>query len=434
MKKLKRIWVDKSTPYAIGAFSGWAQVILYEGGQFPSGQLKAQDGIIVRSVTKINEKTLLEYGCHHPVFVATATSGTDHIDKNYLQKEKIPFFDAHGCNARSVAEYFLEVLVRYACENQWRLWNKKIAVIGCGEVGEKIIHFAQTLKMNAIAIDPPLEKKIEQLKLKNKISSLSSFEADLIKKYEKITFHPTQSAYKADIITLHTSLTYPEESECSTFHLLNESFFTSLTQKPLIINACRGKVIEEKALIKAFKNELIQNVILDVFDHEPYIDSYLIQKAWMTTSHVAGYSFDGRVNASIILYKKLLNYGFPINLKNKWNENKIIKNQIKKEKKDIILIDEDISHFSIEKTLLYIFDQHFSFLENSKQLKDEYKKIYTDFCTNMNDENVKWKQLFKSLREKFGGKFEWINVTIKPSNNINIKNSTLLRNLGFSLI
>ena len=74
--------------------------------------------------------------------------------------------------------------------------------------------------------------------------------------------------------------------------------FQSLKRKPVIINTSRGEVIQTDALLKALDSQMISDAIIDVWEHEPEINRDLLEKTFIGTPHIAGYSADGKANAT----------------------------------------------------------------------------------------------------------------------------------------
>ena len=96
--------------------------------------MRQADLLLVRSETRVTEKLIAGSRIR---FVASATSGTDHVDLAYLRSQAIVFADARGANARSVAEYVLAALLKLAQRENFFLQGKSIGVVGVGEVGSR---------------------------------------------------------------------------------------------------------------------------------------------------------------------------------------------------------------------------------------------------------------------------------------------------------
>ena len=100
---------------------------------------------------------------------------------------------------------------------------------------------------------------------------------------------------QADIITFHVPLTH--EGPYATWHLADEAFFHRLKRVPYIINTSRGEVVDGDALLKALQDGRVRDAILDVWEHEPQLNLQLLERVFIGTPHIAGYSADGKVNA-----------------------------------------------------------------------------------------------------------------------------------------
>jgi erythronate-4-phosphate dehydrogenase len=100
----------------------------------------------------------------------------------------------------------------------------------------------------------------------------------------------------ADIITFHVPLQHGGLN--ATFHFADEFFFNQLKRKPLIINTSRGEVFNTQSLTQALEQKIISGCILDVFENEPTVEKTLIDRCILATPHIAGYSADGKANAT----------------------------------------------------------------------------------------------------------------------------------------
>ena len=151
-----KLIVDENIAFAKEAFSGFGEVKLLNGRSITNHEVIDSDVLIVRSITKVNQELLKNSKIQ---FVGTATIGTDHIDLNYLKSNKIAFADAKGCNADSVAEYVFTALLKVATVENISLNNKKIGVVGIGNIGSRVVKLAESIGMKVLKNDPPLERK-----------------------------------------------------------------------------------------------------------------------------------------------------------------------------------------------------------------------------------------------------------------------------------
>jgi len=273
------IVVDENIAYAKEAFFEFADVHLVDGRKITNQQLKNVDALIVRSITNVNSNLL---DGTKVKFVGTATIGSDHIDLNYLKKNKITFADAKGCNADSVAEYVFTALLKIAVDDKLKLNEKTIGVVGIGNIGSRVVSIAKALGMKVLKNDPPLERK------------------GIGKNYV-----PLDEILQSDIITLHVPLN--KEGEDNTVHLLNEKNMGRIREKAILVNTSRGAVIDNEALYNITQRKKFIN-ILDVWENEPEVSVDLLNITEIGTAHIAGYSFEGKVNGTMMIYDTLCKF------------------------------------------------------------------------------------------------------------------------------
>lgn len=271
-----KIVVDENISFGKEAFSTLGEVVLMHGREITNSKLKDTDVLIVRSITKVDEKLL---DGTKVKFVGTATIGTDHIDLEYLKSKGIAFSDAKGCNADAVAEYVFTFIMYASVKYGIDLKGKSIGVVGVGNIGSRIVKLANTLGMKVLKNDPPVKR----------LTGDNSF-----CEFDEIS--------GADFITLHVPLN--KEGIDKTVHLLDDNNLEKLNDGAVLINASRGQVIDNLALNKIIeKKHLI--VDLDVWETEPDINVELLKKVEIASPHIAGYSLEGKVNGTVIIYNAL---------------------------------------------------------------------------------------------------------------------------------
>ena len=274
-----RLIVDENIAFADKAFAQFGKVNLMPGREINNSALKDTDVLIVRSITNVDEELLK----NTPVkFVGTATIGTDHIDLDYLKCKNIFFADAKGCNAFSVAEYIVASLLNLAVKFDFSLKDKSIGIVGVGNVGSKVAAFAEALGMTVLLNDPPLKRK-----------------------GDKSNFVELDEILKCDIVTLHTPLNL--DGIDKTYHLFNNDNLNKLEDGAILINSSRGAVINNKHLLNVISKKKLK-VVLDVWENEPDINIELVKKVLIATPHIAGYSYEGKVNGTKIIYQSLCEY------------------------------------------------------------------------------------------------------------------------------
>jgi erythronate-4-phosphate dehydrogenase len=272
-----KIIVDENIPQAHEAFSGFGEVVFLAGREITNDILRNADILLIRSITKVNESVLKGTKVK---FIATATAGTDHIDKEYLANNGITFADAAGCNSFSVAEYFTGAVSRIFSTKNIPFEGKTLGVVGIGNVGSKVVRFAKTLGFKVLINDPPLERK-----------------------FGSQEFVSMDRILECDVITLHVPL-YKSGID-KTVHLIDEERLSKIKSGTVLINASRGEVVNNTAL----KNRLTANndliTVFDVWENEPILDYGLLEKVNFGSVHIAGYSMEGKVNGTEIIYNRL---------------------------------------------------------------------------------------------------------------------------------
>ena len=271
-----KVIIDNKIPYIKGVIEGFGggtpnEVVYVSGISFTPELVRDADALIIRTRTHCNRE-LLEGS--KVKFIATATIGYDHIDTNYCKEAEITWTNAPGCNSASVAQYIHSTLLLLEKEKGFVLKDKCIGVVGVGNVGSKVCQVAQSLGMRVLMNDLPRADK-EGPVLFTDLGTI---------------------ARECDVITFHTPLN--KEGKYKTFHLANAAFFGSLKKSPVIINTSRGEVTETSALLSALNNKQISEAVIDVWEHEPAISQELLRKVFIGTPHIAGYSADGKANAT----------------------------------------------------------------------------------------------------------------------------------------
>ena len=152
-----------------------------------------------------------------------------------------------------------------------------LVVVGCGHVGSKVKAVAERLGMHVLVCDPPLEKANPHYA-------------------SSITYVPLNTIEReCDVITFHVPLS--REGQYATFHMADEDFFHRLPRVPYIINTSRGEVVDNVALLSALQEGRVKDAVIDVWENEPKLNETLLQRVFIGTPHIAGYSADGKVNA-----------------------------------------------------------------------------------------------------------------------------------------
>lgn len=267
-----RLVADQNMPLVEALFSHFFEVQLLPGREITAQSIEGAEVLLVRSVTPVNQSLLAGSSVR---FVGSATAGTDHVDLDYLAKNHIQFAHAPGCNAHAVVQYVLSVLC--CLKPQWQ--QCRVGIVGCGNVGGLLYRQLCALGVQCRVYDPFLDSA--------DIPDLCSFEQVL----------------DCEIISVHTPLTtsgpYP------THHMFDRQTLQQIKSTSLLINAGRGGVIDNIALLSLLKQRSGLQVALDVWESEPQIDTELLDLVAIATPHIAGYSYEGKIRGTQMLFDSL---------------------------------------------------------------------------------------------------------------------------------
>lgn len=273
-----KIRYEESMPFGHEYLSKLGSAEPFPVGNLDAALLADTERLAVRSTTKVNAALLQ----HAPVLkqVVTATAGTNHLDIPLLEQRGITWGSAAGCNAVAVAEYVLSILLNAHCDNKLDLANAKVGIVGAGNVGTRLSAILDALHISYVLCDPPLQASGDTR-----------------------AFVAFDDILRCDVITLHVP--YVAEGQFCTDKLLDERALSALKPNQLLINACRGEVIDEVALKARLKQPDAPTVALDVFDNEPNIDTELLDLIWFATPHIAGHTVEGKVRGTQMVYDQM---------------------------------------------------------------------------------------------------------------------------------
>jgi len=259
------IIADEQVPFLEGITEKHARITRMPGNLIDKQAIRNANALLVRTRT-VCSASLLENS--RISFIGSPTIGTDHIDMDYCASAGIVVANAPGCNAEAVMQYVFTALVAWAGSHICDLRNKTLGIVGVGNVGKKVAALASHLGMRTILNDPPRA------------------EAEGPEGFSDIGFLLEQS----DIVTMHVPLTE------LTLNMADNHFFSSMKKGACFINTSRGAVADEKALYRAAPN--LGGIILDVWQGEPHINPATLQVSNIGAPHIAGYSLEGKRNAS----------------------------------------------------------------------------------------------------------------------------------------
>jgi len=265
-----RIVVDEKIPCAAEAFGALGRVVRLDAAEIDAEAVAGADALIVRSVTRVDEHLLAGSRVR---FVATATSGYDHVDRAWLARQGIGFAHAPGCNATAVADWVIAVLAALADKGRHAFADASVGVIGCGEVGGCVAARLAALGYRTHCHDPPR----------------AAAEGGG-------GFVEGTTALACDVVTLHVPLT--EDGPHATRNLIDGAAIEALADGGVLLNAARGGVVDEDALATRLDDGPDLAVAVDTWANEPAISADLLTRVDIGTPHIAGHSHEGRLRAT----------------------------------------------------------------------------------------------------------------------------------------
>ncbi|QOV62722.1 4-phosphoerythronate dehydrogenase PdxB [Kosakonia pseudosacchari] len=271
-----KILVDENMPYARDLFSRLGEVKAVPGRPIPVAELADADALMVRSVTKVNEGLLQGTGIK---FVGTATAGTDHVDEAFLRQAGIAFSAAPGCNAIAVVEYVFSSLLMLAERDGFALQDRTVGIVGVGNVGGRLQARLEAFGVRTLLCDPPRADRGDD----GDFRSLD----ELVR--------------EADVLTFHTPLF--KNGPYKTLHLVDDALLSRLKPGTILINACRGPVVDNAALLQRLQAGQALSVVLDVWEPEPDLNVDLLNLVDIGTAHIAGYTLEGKARGTTQVFE-----------------------------------------------------------------------------------------------------------------------------------
>lgn len=272
-----KIVADRNIPAVESLFATIGTVEIVDGRTVTAADIADADVLLVRSVTRVDEALLARSQVR---FVGSATSGRDHIDEPFLRAAGIGFASAPGSNARSVVEYVLAAICDAGDTLERLLRGGTLGIVGYGHVGSVLASLCDALGVRHCVFDPWLSA----------VPAAASLSQVL----------------QCDVVSLHCELTTQEP--WPSYHLLGKPELAQLRKGSLLINSCRGAVVDNKALLETLLDAPGFSVVLDVWEGEPVIDQHLLEQVTRGTPHIAGYSYDGKLAATKLLYRAVVNH------------------------------------------------------------------------------------------------------------------------------
>ena len=308
-----KIVADENIPYVRDAFGGVGDVVTLPGREISREAIGDAKLLLVRSITRVGRELIEGTRVR---FVATATIGEDHVDTAWLAAHGVGFASAPGSNAGSVMQYVAAALLAMEDRLGIDLRGMRLGVVGVGNVGSRVVRAARALGMEVVLNDPPLERAQKEKGRKGPKGQKQECAGEdaaagtpapqfagetPAPQFGVDDFRPIEEIFDCDIVTLHVPLT--REGPDRTYHMVDARFLSRLRPGTILINTSRGPVVDGEDLKGALDSGRLAACVLDVWEGEPLIDVSLLERVFIGTPHIAGYSFDGKVNGTRMIYE-----------------------------------------------------------------------------------------------------------------------------------
>lgn len=255
---------------------------LFHGRQPSAEQLASAEVLMIRSVTRVDADLLRQ--APQLSWIGTATIGTEHVDADACSAAGVTFVSTPGVNANAVGDYVVSAVANFALEQQ-RLPQGEVAIVGAGHTGRAAGQRLSGLGLPVHYYDPPL---------------VAAGKPGVHANWQRVL--------DSAVISLHVP--FVASGRYATHHLINAEAIQQLQPHSLLINACRGAVVSEAALLQAMQQNQALHVVLDVWEYEPVVNQQLLPWLYYATPHIAGHSVAGKVAGSLRLIEQWLNFAF----------------------------------------------------------------------------------------------------------------------------
>jgi erythronate-4-phosphate dehydrogenase len=256
-----KIVADANIPFLEGLFEPYAEVVYKDGREIRKEDCLDADVLITRTRTRCGAALLEGTNVR---LISTATIGTDHIDLPWCQAHGIEVANAEGCNAGGVMDYVFSALYGVAARKKIPLQEATLGIVGVGHVGKMVETMGRKLGFRILRCDPPRAEREGP----EGFCSLDELLAE------------------SQIVTMHVPL------DETTRGMADDAFFSRIRPGAIFINAARGEVVDESALLRA--RPKLGALVIDTWCNEPEVNQHLLGECDIATPHIAGYSYQGK--------------------------------------------------------------------------------------------------------------------------------------------
>ena len=266
-----------------------------------SGLASDCDILITRTFNKVTPAVLAKTPKLR--VLAQGTSGTDNIDLAAAEQRGVKVISLPGINANAVAELVIANMIaltrtvpaytrqvangswhRDDCTTRHELRHYRLGIVGLGQVGKRVARLAAAFGMRPRAIDPYISDEDFAERGAVRVRSLDELLAT------------------TDILTMHVPLTR------ETNRMIDARRLPLLPRGAILINASRGEVIDQRAVLAALASNRLGGVALDVFESEPPRAMFPDDPRLILTPHIGGCSYECKNEAAEALYARLCEF------------------------------------------------------------------------------------------------------------------------------
>lgn len=267
------------------AFDPLGEVRPRAGRSIDRAALQDADALLVRTITRVDPALVQGTSIG---FVGSATAGLDHVDRPGLQSAGVRVAHAPGCNANAVVEYVLGALARLDRDGVAAFPPRgPVGIVGFGAIGRRLARVLRSLGVVVLVCDPPLStRRAAPDEPDDELRAMIADEG-FVSRDELLA--------TAEVVTLHVPRV--DAGPHRTRHWLDEAGLAALPPGAVVINTSRGGVADDRAV----ERWLVRGggaAVLDVWEAEPSPPASLLERVALATPHVAGYSVEGKLEAT----------------------------------------------------------------------------------------------------------------------------------------
>lgn len=270
-----RVIADQNLANIEELLADTVELTLMPGREITASSVQGHDALLVRSITRVDAALLTGSDIR---FVGTATSGLDHIEREYLAGRGIALAHAAGSNADAVVDYCLSALAHLGFFESSQ--PATVGILGFGQVGSRLHRRLSAMGIATRLCDPLVARELAE----GGAASCAS------------VFVDCAELAQCDVVSLHVPLTIAGPHP--TADMIGYDFLAGMASDACLIHTCRGGVLDEAALLRLLNERRAPRCAIDVWLNEPAVNPELAASVDLATPHIAGYSARAKKQAS----------------------------------------------------------------------------------------------------------------------------------------